>query len=116
MYIVVAKARNQQYHDICFVGIYVCVVSESLVIPQIALLLKVLLEFNLVNWTEEEEISNICYFTFYAKNIFCLIFFRNFKLPYDVKTIVCCHISHLKKKPTRILVEYLKFQKMFLYT
>ena len=46
---------------------------------------------------EKWEIKNISYFTFYAKDIFRLIFFRNFKFPYDVNTIVCCHICHLNK-------------------
>lgn len=60
-------------------------------------LLKILLEFNLANWIEKWEIKNINYFTFYAENIFRLIFFWNFEFPYDVKTIVGCHIVHLNK-------------------
>lgn len=45
--------------------------------------------------TEKHRLRRLV--TFNPEDIFHFIFFRNFKLLYDVKTIVDCHITHLKK-------------------
>lgn len=39
--------------------------------------------------------------TFNTKDIFHFVFFGNFELLYDVKTVVHCHVTHLRKAEQR---------------
>lgn len=62
--------------------------------------LETVVKFNVVDG-RHREMQLTLLVTFNTEDIFHFIFFRNFKLLYDVKTIVHCHVTHLKKAEQR---------------